>query len=230
MILIVCFAQIDLKSQIMRLFNKSLLVSKNCCCIYRRKSFVQEKIQGCSGGLASCVGSSFVPWLFLLGSSKTLQLMKKPSRAIRKKLSLHKFGPWHLIFYFFFLTKGMSSCTQVNLSYAQTGASTKPKSLFKHLLGKQDDTYIPEAALVASWLDDDFCRSQMTSLLQCVFYCFALLCLFCRRKLRCVRAGEDQSSCPGILLFCCPSLCLGDRLANRGSFKSCCMDYAFMEL
>lgn len=168
-ILIVCFAQIELESHIMRLFNKNLLVSKNCCCIYRRKSFVQEKIKGCSGGLV-CIGSSWVPWLFLLGSSKTLLLMKRPNPSIRKKLSLHKFGPWHLnIFFFFFNQRG-------ELLYpGKLKLCSETQELIKHFLDKQDDMYSPEAALVTLWLDDDFWVMQVINDLP-IITCVLLFC------------------------------------------------------
>lgn len=60
-IIMVCFAQIELKGQIMRLFNKNLVVCKTVAV------FIEEKVlfwRRSRCGLASCVRTYRVPWLF----------------------------------------------------------------------------------------------------------------------------------------------------------------------
>ena len=94
---IICFTQYSWTGN--WLFNKSLLVSKNCCHVLWNKS---------SGEGWRKFGDALVAWplasmgfrsplvlhcYFRLGSSKTLLWMKSPSPIIRKRLSLHRFDP-----------------------------------------------------------------------------------------------------------------------------------------
>lgn len=102
--------------------------------------------------------------------------MKRPSPTIRRRLTLHRFGPWYLNN--FFLTKGMNYYIQVKLGCAQTGANTKTNSLFKHLLSKPDGNCNTEAALVALWLEEVLWLLQVANDLPITIslFFFVLLC------------------------------------------------------